>query len=236
MTALQVRPYQAPDRAGLCRLAADTAFFGEPVEHFLEDRQLFFDVMFAYYIDFEAELAWVAILEQQVAGFIVGSADTATQQHRLWRQIVPRVLLRFVQRHYRIGQQTWRWLGRLGETALRQDIAAADLNLYPAHLHINVDARFRGRGIGRQLMERFLETLRQRGIPGVHLHTTDRNVAACQLYTGLGMQLLAARSTRLWVHVLGAPIESRCYGMRLIDAHLPGALPHQCQPGAQDGA
>lgn len=41
MESLDIRPYRQEDREAVYRIAADTAFFGESVEHFLDDRRLF---------------------------------------------------------------------------------------------------------------------------------------------------------------------------------------------------
>ncbi len=43
-TALLVRPYEATDREAVHRIAADTAFFGDPIERYLDDRQHFLDL------------------------------------------------------------------------------------------------------------------------------------------------------------------------------------------------
>ena len=216
-----IRPYRASDRAGMHQLAADTAFFGEPAERFLEDRQLFCDIMFGYYTDYEPELAWVATGEEQIIGFLVGSRDTAAQQRTLATRIMPAVLWRLARGRYRTGPLVGQWLRRLVSSALRQDITRADLTAYPAHLHIGVDARWQGQGIGRQLMTRYFDQLRTIRTPGVPLRTTDHNTAACRLYERLGMQLLDARPTRLWTHVLAAPVESRCYGLLLNGREQP---------------
>jgi len=49
---------------------------------------------------------------------------------------------------------------------------------FPAHLHINLDAAFRGQGIGAQLIEAFAERARKAGAPGMHVVTGQgmRNV------------------------------------------------------------
>ena len=56
---------------------------------------------------------------------------------------------------------------------------------YPAHLHVNLAAEFRGHGIGGRLVERFLCDAAAAGAPGVHVVTSRgaRNVA---FYTRLG--------------------------------------------------
>ena len=40
---VKIKPYQQSDRDDVFCIAADTAFFGEPVEAFLDDRRLFCD-------------------------------------------------------------------------------------------------------------------------------------------------------------------------------------------------
>ncbi len=50
---------------------------------------------------------------------------------------------------------------------------------YPAHLHVNLDPAFRNRGIGGELIERFIADAQNAGAPGVHVVTSRgaRNVA-----------------------------------------------------------
>lgn len=54
---------------------------------------------------------------------------------------------------------------------------AAITALYPAHLHINLDAAFRAQGIGGRLIEAFVAHAAARGVTGVHVVTgaTARN-------------------------------------------------------------
>ena len=50
---------------------------------------------------------------------------------------------------------------------------------FPAHLHVNLSAAFRNRGIGGALIERFAVDARRAGAPGVHVVTSRgaRNIA-----------------------------------------------------------
>jgi GNAT superfamily N-acetyltransferase len=57
---------------------------------------------------------------------------------------------------------------------------------YPAHLHIDLQERARGKGFGRLLIERLLEDLRTRGVVGVHLGVDDRNANGIAFYEHLG--------------------------------------------------
>ncbi|WP_020085260.1 GNAT family N-acetyltransferase [Hyphomicrobium zavarzinii] len=49
---------------------------------------------------------------------------------------------------------------------------------YPAHLHVNLDAAWRSRGIGQRLVEAFADEARVAGAPGLHVVTARgmRNV------------------------------------------------------------
>jgi ribosomal protein S18 acetylase RimI-like enzyme len=57
---------------------------------------------------------------------------------------------------------------------------------YPAHLHIDLLARMRGRGLGRTLIARLLERLRERGSAGVHLEVGSGNQNAIDFYRHVG--------------------------------------------------
>jgi ribosomal protein S18 acetylase RimI-like enzyme len=57
---------------------------------------------------------------------------------------------------------------------------------YPAHLHIDLQERARGQGFGRLLIERLLDDLGARGIPGVHLGVDEKNTNGIAFYEHLG--------------------------------------------------
>ncbi len=67
------------------------------------------------------------------------------------------------------------------------------LDEYPAHLHIDLEERARGTGLGRLLIERLLTELRERGVAGVHLEAGDDNERAIGFYGHLGFRELQRR-------------------------------------------
>ncbi len=213
--ALTIRPYRQADRAAVMRIAADTAAFGAPVEAYLDDRRLFCDAIYRFYVDYEPEHLWVAAAGDEVAGFLAGCTDTRRRDRCVAACIAPRIALNLLRRRYRVGRATVRHVCAEIAAALRGEFPPVDLAAYPAHLHINLAARWRGQGAGRRLMEAHLRQLRHLAIPGVHLRTTSLNTAAVALYTRLGFALLDARPTRLWAGVAEGHVENRSYGLRL---------------------
>lgn len=76
----------------------------------------------------------------------------------------------------------------------RPSLAPAEiLDEYPAHLHIDLQERGRGSGLGRLLIERLLAELRERDVAGVHLEVGDDNERAFGFYAHLGFVELQRR-------------------------------------------
>lgn len=214
-SVLSIRPYRAEDRDGLFRIAADTAFFGDPIEIYLEDRRIFLDAFYAYYTDFEPEHCWIATSDDTVVGFLTGCIDTAQKDKIANKKIIPKVLVRLITGYYRVGPKARRYIWRMWSSKRKHLFPAVDLKEYPAHLHINVDEKWRGYGIGIRLMQMYLDQLTYLQIPGVHLGTTSENAAACKLYEKLGFQLLDEKPSNLWKDIVDHPVLNRSYGLRL---------------------
>jgi ribosomal protein S18 acetylase RimI-like enzyme len=77
---------------------------------------------------------------------------------------------------------------------------------YPAHLHINVTAHARGRGLGARLVDAFAADVRAAGLPGLHVVTgsAQRNV---RFYERIGFTRIATTTRRDGeVVFLGRPV------------------------------
>ena len=218
-----VRPYRAPDRAAVLQIAADTGFFGAPVEAFLDDRRLMQDVFVAYFVDREPEHLWVAEAEGEVVGYISGSTG-GSRASRGRARTAAVAALRLVTLRYRVGRRTVRYFGRVAAAVLRGDYPHADLVQYPAELHINLAQAARGLGLGKSLMNACLDQMSALDLPGIHLNTTSLNTAAVRMYDKMGFQLLGRKRTRLWEPWLhGAQVENLVYGKRLLTRRdVPG--------------
>ncbi len=211
-----VRLYQPQDRSAVLEIAADTGFFGAPVEAFLDDRRLMQDIFVAYYVDREPEHVWVADLDGATVGYICGSVggkDVARAQARTSAAAV----LRLVTFRYKVGALTRRYFLRTASAVLRGEYPHPDLRGYPAHLHINLTEAARGFGLGKRLMNVCLDQMAGLGVPGIHLNTTSLNAAAVKMYEKMGFELLDRKRTYLWEPWLpGAEVENLVYGKPLV--------------------
>lgn len=210
-----ILPYQPRHRDGVRRVYAETAFFGEPVEVYFDDRNLFADLGMDVYLEHYPDFAWVAESEGQVVGYIVGCpmGDGEIRRRNLAR--LPRILGRLATGRYRVGRKTLLYVRDQLLAATRGELIEIRSALYPANLHINLLPAYRGRGLGSALLRVYLAKLRTESVRGVHAVTTDRNAAAVRLYERFGFAALAEATTTAWKRYVGGTLRLIAFGLRL---------------------
>ena len=185
--ALQIRPYQPPDRAGVRQICCDTADAGQPVERFFPDREVFGDLLTNYYTEHEPQSVFVAENDGEVVGYLTGCLDTKRFVRVMARRIVPAVLLKALFRGTLWHPQTVRLLRPNLPMWLKGGYRnSAPLDDYPAHLHVNVREGFRGQRLGQRLVEAFCERARAAGVRGVHAGVSAENPRASHFFQDQG--------------------------------------------------
>ncbi len=207
-----IRHYQPTDRAAVRRLAGDTAHFGDPIERFLDAREVFLDAFASFYTDVMGNYLWIAEEDGALLGYLMGCPDTI-DYNEWFRANVKKVAWRVVTLRYR-GVFTRKSLGYIWRY-WQVRIPYIDLSPYPAHLHINTRADKRGSGSGTALMKTYLDQLRNENVPGVHLETSSANTIAAPWYERLGFQLLQRTPSDLYITSVGHSVDFLLYGMRL---------------------
>jgi len=86
-------------------------------------------------------------------------------------------------------------------------IFAAISSRYPAHLHINVDVAWRGRGVGAKLIAAFTNHARAAGVDGLHI------------VTGAGMRNVGFYMTNGFREVARADVDGKPLVMLGLDLH-----------------
>jgi GNAT superfamily N-acetyltransferase len=160
---ISIRLFRAVDREEVLRIGPDTAFFGAPIEKYMEDCQIFSDGFYSYYTDVEPGFCWVADAGGQAAGFLTGCPDSSAKAGRYISRILPGMLKSLVRGKYHFGPLTRDYFRRLAGAGFRGEAPQVSFKDYPAHLHINVDVDFRSHGLGRRLMNAYLDQLRGLG-------------------------------------------------------------------------
>jgi len=200
-----IRPYEPADLADLYRIALITGDSGADASALYEDPLLVGQVYAAPYAALTPGCAYVAADEEGVAGYILGAPDTrafeAAAEERWWPHL---------RRAYPdpTGPPPRDWTGdqRLAWLIHHPQPAPADLVVaFPSHLHIDLTPRAQGRGLGRRLMDRWLERMKELGSPGAHLGVGEGNARARRFYAdyGFAAPALAAPPPRgvIWLAI-----------------------------------
>jgi len=186
-----IRIYRFSDRPFIRKICSDTADLGKPVEKFFYDREIFADLMTAYYTDFEPESLWVADYQTQVVGYLSGCIDSRRYTRIMWIRIIPKVFMRAICRGAFLYTDTWRILiSMLKSYSLGGFNRKRLFDVYPAHLHINLQESFRHQGLGVTLVEHFLHQARRASLSGVRVSVCQDNKPASNFFTHLGFSIL----------------------------------------------
>lgn len=133
------------------------------------------------YVAGEPELARVIADGDGIAGYFFGCADTLAFDQWCERHWWPPL-----RAQYPLGSgaaEDASYIRQLHEPQHPPaDVAAA----YPAHLHIDLLDRARGKGYGRELVDWLCGELATRGVPGIHLGVGSDNDNAIAFYRHLG--------------------------------------------------
>jgi GNAT superfamily N-acetyltransferase len=205
-STIVVRRAGAGDWPAIRELACLTGDGGDPIEP--RRRPFFADEWIGAYQRLAPDWTYVAEEAGGLAGYLTGCPDTvAFERARAFRITLP-LLVRLAAGRYGWTVDTRRFvrrafgLARPAEACFPADLLATLPARYPAHLHMNVAAGYRGRGLGTALMARYLAALREAGTPGVHLFC---GTGPLGFYRQQGFEELASLALRdgVRLHALG---------------------------------
>lgn len=188
MQEFTVSTMEARDKTAIRDICCQTGYAGRDIGPYIDDKNLFADFWTLYYTEYEPESAFVSRVNGKTVGYLTGCLDTKRYNRMMTAKVIPRLLLKAVFMKYRIGKKTRNYIINMF-LQLRQGQIYPPLNLYPAHLHINIEEGYRRKGIGEALIYNYFTCLAENSIAGVHLGTTTLNPSAVPFYEKLGFEL-----------------------------------------------
>jgi ribosomal protein S18 acetylase RimI-like enzyme len=187
MCSVNVRAYQPADRGAVRDISFRTGFMGESAAPFWGHAESWADVWTSYYTDREPESLSVGTIDGRVVGYLAGCVDTAAM-----RPTIDQLFATAIRNHRLLVRRgTAGFLLRGLVDGLRdRDGARGEFidSRWPAHLHIDLLPEARGIGLGAGLMARWLERLRELGVPGCHLATLAENDRAVAFFERSGFR------------------------------------------------
>jgi GNAT superfamily N-acetyltransferase len=208
--AIRIRPYRGTDRGAICRLCCETGFLGEPVDALFQDRELFADLFTRPYLDHEPEWVFIAEANRQVIGYVLGSVgrhfELILLRSGFWT--ASRMLLRLASGRYQQHPRSRLFIRWLLTSGFREQ------PLHPpnsAHLHLQVEKKYRGRGLGRRLWEHYEKQIQSVGIKqyyGAFYSFPQRRPEMA--YARYGFRVFDRRKTTLFQPEIRDPVEVVC--------------------------
>lgn len=168
----------------------------------------------SYYPDYEPQSLFVAEVNGEVVGALLGAVNTDRFEQVYQRRIRPLLLRRTLSGAY--GWPGWlpavlrtEWAGR------KIQAPKVDRNQYPAHLHIGLLPAWRRQGLGTQLMQRYAAYLKQLDVPGYHLYASSFHPSGVAFYYKLGLKLLGQFDWQLHTGFEWLAVTERIFAWRL---------------------
>ncbi len=186
MDACRIRLARPGDERAAYFVCLKTGDHGQDAEHLYQDDPHALGRLFVGpYLAFEPELSLLLEDRQGVCGYALAAADSRVFYARYDAEWRPDLCARFPAPEG--DARDWTPAQQVHHCYHVPDyFCPQPHDRFPSHLHIDLLPRAQGRGFGRQMIDRLLEVLRERGSPGVHLGVSARNTRAIGFYQHLG--------------------------------------------------
>ncbi|HBS07299.1 MAG TPA: GNAT family N-acetyltransferase [Microbacterium sp.] len=188
----RIRAFRPEDKAALSSVCIRTADAGADAKGILTDDEIWPEVFLRPYLARHPDYAFVVDVDGEPVGYLVCAPDTRSFEDWFSTSWWPERRSRWAPDVDAGDPRAERTAGILRYAAARRAGAEPYGDAYPAHLHIDLLPQAQGQGWGRRLIDALIETLRERGVSGVHLVADAANTSALAFYDRLGFARLAS--------------------------------------------
>ena len=195
MESVVIRSYKREDRGSIRRISCETAFLEEDSKKIFGDDEILADALTRYFTDYEPESCFVADDGGRVIGYIIGSKDVRLARRVFIIKLLPSLIVKAIKRAIFFNKSVVRFLYYGLISFLKGEFFTPDLSRkYPGTLHINIESDYRGKKIGRKLIEAYLASIRREGVRGVHFGTISKEAKNFFVHCGFSILHQGRRS------------------------------------------
>ena len=187
---LAIRAFRSADLDALYAVSLATGHEGGDASHLYSDHKLISHIYSAPYALLEPRLALVVEDDEGIAGFAVGTPDTATWQERLEAEWWPKLRRQYADPGATPATE-WSADQRRAYAIHRPRRTPQQIvELYPAHLHLNLLKRTQGSGAGTMLFSEWMARASREGVGATHVGVNNANARAVQFWSRRGFDRL----------------------------------------------
>ena len=181
-----IRPYERSDLPSLYKICLETGDSGKDATHLHNDPKLKGHFYAAPYAVLEPELCFIATLNNEPNGYILGTQDSQKFHELTEKKWFPNLREQYLMPPDSDNSHDARMIRLIHEGYTFKD----ELKEYPAHLHIDLLPSTQGKGIGKKIMFTFIDKLKELNVPALHLEVGKKNQGAIKFYEKLGFHLI----------------------------------------------
>jgi GNAT superfamily N-acetyltransferase len=213
LASIKVRNYQIEDRAAIRKISLESVFLGENRASIFDD-EILADLLTIYFTDYEPLSCFVAVKENQVIGYIMGTQDVRKMRRLIKYKIFPRLIYKALYRRQFLRRNNLLLVKNIISSYLKGEFIAPDFSKeYPATLHINITAEYRRQNLGSLLVDYFLDFLRRKNIRGIHFGVISEG--AKNFFIKLNFNILFTGEYSFLRHLLGENIPHYIMGKQI---------------------
>lgn len=196
----RIRPAEMSDIEACYRVSLLTGHGGKDASHLYTDQKMMGHIYSAPYLKFSPELCLVVTSHDQVVGFCVGTRDTVKFRQLLEREWWPDLRAQYSKPSAE-NRENWSAEERRRQMIHEPETVPKEItSRFPGHIHLNLLPEAQGRGIGRELLTRWVQTAKSLALPAAHVGVNVRNEGAATFWTKMGFKTLDAPASRtIWM-------------------------------------
>jgi ribosomal protein S18 acetylase RimI-like enzyme len=198
-----IRPYEQSDLARLREICVLTGAAGGDATGLYSSDDLLPDLFLEPYVTFAPGWAWVVEVDDEIQGYLVAVSDTVAFTSWWVDTWTP-----WFATLYPRPEQPYSEEERLVLRGYHPDqIHIAEVDDFPAHLHIDLLPAAQGHGWGKNLIGRLRSELADVDVPGVFASLDAENVTARGFYERVGFSELPSSTPEAPVYGVATRLE-----------------------------
>ncbi len=213
VTSIKIRNYQIKDRDDIRKTSLESILLGECRTSIFDD-EILADILTIYFTDYEPLSCFVAVKENQVIGYIMGTQDVRKMRRLIKYKIFPRLIYKALYRRQFLRRNNLILMKNIISSYLKGEFITPDFSKeYPATLHINIRAEYRRQNLGSLLVDYFLDFLKRKNIRGIHFGVMSES--AKDFFIKLNFNILFTGKYSFPRYLLGENIPHYIMGKRI---------------------
>ncbi len=201
---MNIRTTGRSDLEDFYAISLATGHQGGDATHLYNDPKMMGHIYSAPYLMLSRDTCLVAEDEHGVAGFAVGAISTRSFADHLEEEWWPNLRAKYALPD-EAKREVWTADQKRSHAIHHpKTTPAAVVAKFPSHLHLNLLPRLQGQGVGRSLLNDWLNMARNLGSEGVHVGVNEHNERALRFwsrhgFSGKGIEGKTLASGTIWL-------------------------------------